>query len=157
MKKIFFLSILSALTLFGLSGCYKTCESPFAVNYTLKGACIDLTAPIVGTYTGQVLDSIVGSRSSTSPLTIQIAKVDDSHVAVSSTTNSFISYQATVSASSNGYYLTIPSQSSIGLTVVGAGVYFGNAADGVYVTANKQLIIYSLASTQYQGFTGIQQ
>ena len=157
MKKIFFIGAVSALLLSGLSGCYKnTCEDPFAPNYTLEGTCIDQTVGIVGTYTGTFSDSIVGLHNSNSAITIQITKVDASHVAIASSgTAAFTGYTATVSSSSTGYYLTVPSQSAgNGLTVVGAGTYFGNAADGVYTTAGRQLTIYTLAGTQYQGFIG---
>jgi hypothetical protein len=158
MKKIFFIGAISTLLLSGLSSCYKTCEDPFAPNYTLEGSCIDLTAGIVGNYTGAFSDSIVGLHNSTNAITIQITKVDASHVAVASSgTAAFTGFTATVSSSSNGYYLTVPSQTATnGLAVAGAGTYFGNAADGVYTTAGRQLTIYTLAGTQYQGFIGIQ-
>jgi len=158
MKKILFTGIISTLLLFGLSGCYKTCEDPFATNYTQEGACIDLTAGVVGTYTGTFSDSIVGLHNSTSAITIQVTKVDASHVQVASSgTAAFTGFTATVSSSSNGYYLTVPSQTATnGLTVSGAGTYFGNAADGVYISATKQLTVYTLAGTQYEGFTGVQ-
>jgi len=157
MKKVFSIAIISAILLFGLSGCYnKTCEDAFAPNYTLEGTCIDLTASIVGNYTGTFSDSIVGLHNSTSAITIQVTKVDDGHVAIASSgTAAFTGYTATVSSSSNGYYLTVPSQTATnGLTVTGAGTYFGNAADGVYATTGRQLTIYTLVGTQYQGFTG---
>jgi hypothetical protein len=154
MKKIFPVAIISAILGFALSGCYKTCEDPFAPNYTLEGSCIDLTAAITGTYTGAFTDSLVGLHSTSSKLTIQISKVDDSHVMIASSgTAAFTAYTAAVSSSSAGYYLTVPSQTSAnGLTVTGAGAYFGNAADGVYTTANRQLVLYTLAGTQYQEF-----
>jgi hypothetical protein len=160
MKKLLFTGLTSILLLIGFSGCYKTCEDPFATNYTLKGNCIDLTASITGGYTGHLLDSIVGLPSSTVTTTLQLTKVDDSHVSVSSSNSTFVGYNAQVISSGNGYYLTVPSQTATnGLTVIGAGTYFGNATgiDGVYTTANRQLIIYTLAGTQYQGFTGVQQ
>jgi hypothetical protein len=157
MKKTTFIFTISALLLMGVSSCYKTCEDPFAPNYTLKGACIDLTASITGNYYGQLLDSIVGLHSTTFADTLQITRVDDAHVTVSSTANVFVSYNATVASAGNGYYLTVPSQtSSNGLTVTGAGTYFGSAADGIYITATKQLSVYALAGTQYEGFTGTQ-
>ncbi len=126
MKNLFYIGIVSAFLLSGLSACYKTCEDPFAPNYTLKGACIDLTASITGTYTGQLQDSIVGSHNSTiNNVTIQVTKVDDQHVNVASSgTGSFTSYNnVTVAASANGYYLTIPAQTNTGngLAVSGAG------------------------------------
>ena len=157
MKKIFFIGAISVFLLSGLSSCYKTCEDPFAPNYTLEGSCIDQTVGIVGTYTGTFSDSIVGLHNSNSAITVQITKVDASHVAIASTGNpAFTGYTATISSSSTGYYLTVPSQAATnGLTVAGAGLYFGNAADGVYTTAGRQLTIYTLDGTQYQGFTGI--
>jgi len=161
MKNLFYIGIVSAFLLGGLTGCYKTCEDPFAPNYTLKGACIDLTASITGTYTGQLQDSIVGlHNSSINNVSIQVTKVDDQHVTVASSgTSSFVSYSAIVVASTSGYYLTIPQQtnSSNGLTVIGAATYFGNPADGIYITGTRQLTISSLAGTQYQTFTGTQQ
>jgi hypothetical protein len=156
MKKLLFTGIISTLLLFGLSGCYKTCEDPFAPNYTLKGACIDLTGSITGNYIGQLQDSVVGIHSTTIVDTLQITRVDASHVTVSSTASVFVSFNATVISSGNGYYLTVPSQTSNGLAATGAGVYFGSAADGVYTTATKQLTVYALAGTQYEGFTGVQ-
>ena len=158
MKKLLFTGIISTLLLLGLSGCYKTCESPFAPNYTLEGACIDLTASITGNYTGQLMDSIVGLHSTTTnSVTIQLTKIDDAHVQVSSTLPAFVAYSAVVSQSANGYYLTVPSQTATnGLTVVGAGTYFGASADGVYVSSDSTLTVYALAGTQYQGFTGKQ-
>ena len=156
MKKIFSIISISAFLLFGLSSCYKTCEDPTASNYTLKGDCIDATASIVGTYTGTFMDSVPGVHSTTSPMSIQITKVDDSHVTVTGSTNAYISFTAAVATSSNGYYLTVPSQTTNGANVVGAGTYFGNAADGVYVMANRQITIYTLAGGLYQGFTGVQ-
>jgi hypothetical protein len=157
MKKTTFIFAISALLLMGVSSCYKTCEDPFAPNYTLNGTCIDLTASITGNYYGQLQDSIVGLHSTTIADTLQITKVDDAHVTVSSTASVFVSYNATVSASGNGYYLTVPSQSSSnGLTVTGGGAYFSSAADGVYISATKQLSVYALAGTQYEGFNGTQ-
>jgi len=157
MKKITFICTISALLLMAVSSCYKTCEDPFAPNYTNKGTCIDLTSGITGNYYGQLLDSIVGLHSSTIADTIQITKIDASHVQVSSTAAQFVSFSAAVSAPGSGYYLTVPSQtSSNGLTVTGAGTYFGSAADGIYVTPGNQLTVYILAGTQYQGFTGTQ-
>ena len=156
MKKIFSIISISAFLLFGLSSCYKTCEDPTASNYTLKGDCIDATASIVGTYTGTFMDSVPGVHSTTSPMTIQISKIDDSHVQVTGSTNAYISFTAAVSISATGYNLTVTSQTSSGATVVGAGIYFGNAADGVYMTANRQIAIYTLAGSLYQGFTGVQ-
>jgi hypothetical protein len=155
MKKLFF--TISAIVILGLSGCYKnTCTDPFAPNYTLEGNCIDLTAGIVGTYTGTFSDSIVGLHNSTSPITIQVTKVNDGQVQITSTNAAFVGYTASINSSSPGY-LTVSSQTATnGLTVTGAGTYFGNPADGVYVTTSKQLTIYVLAGTQYQGFTGIQ-
>jgi len=156
MKKLFFIGAISALLLSGLSGCYKTCEDPFAPNYTLEGTCIDNTVGVVGTYTGTFSDSIVGLHNSTSPITIQITKVNDGQVNIASSTNaSFVAYAANVSATATGYNLTVPSQTAgNGLAVTGAGTYFGNATDGVYTTAGRQLTIYTLAGTQYQGFSG---
>jgi hypothetical protein len=156
MKKLLSISIICTLLFFGLSSCYKTCGDPFAPNYTLEGSCIDLTANVTGSYTGTFMDSIVGLHSTTSPITIQITRVDDGHVLIASSgTPSFVSYNATVSSSADGYYLTVSAQTATnGLTVSGAGIYFGNAADGVYVSAGKQLTIYTLAGTQYQGFAG---
>jgi hypothetical protein len=157
MKKLLFTGIIAALVLFSMSGCYKTCEDPFAPNYTLEGACIDLTSSITGNYYGQLQDSIVGLHSSTIADTLQITKVDATHVTVSSTTSVFVAFNATVSQSGNNYYLTVPSQTAgNGLTVVGAGTYFGNAADGIYTTTSKTLAVYALAGTQYEGFTGVQ-
>lgn len=156
MKKIFFCISISAFILLGLSSCYKTCEDPLASNYTLKGDCIDATVSIVGTYTGTFLDSVPGVHSTTSHITIEITKIDDSHVQVTGSTNAYISFMAAVAISTNGYYLTVPSQTSSGATVVGAGTYFGNAADGVYVTANRQIAIYTLVGGLYEGFTGVQ-
>jgi hypothetical protein len=157
MKKLLYIGIVAALVLFSMSGCYKTCEDPFAPNYTLEGACIDLTSSITGNYYGQLQDSIVGLHSNTIADTLQITKVDATHVTVSSTASVFVSFNATVSSSANGFYLTVPSQtSSNGLTTVGAGTYFGSAADGVYTTTGKTLSIYALAGTQYEGFTGTQ-
>jgi hypothetical protein len=158
MKKIFFSGIITALLLAGFSSCEKTCEDPFAPNYTLNGACIDLTATLVGNYNGQLLDSIVGLHSATmNAVVLQITKADDSHVQVSSATSQFVSFSAAVSSSGNGYYLTVPAQTSNGLAVTGAGAYFGSAADGVFVTTGNQLSIYALAGTQYEGFTGTHQ
>ncbi len=156
MKKYFSILIISGILSAGLSGCYKTCEDAFAPNYTLEGSCIDLTASITGTYTGTFSDSIAGLHNSTSAITIQVTKVDDSHVAIASSgTAAFTGFNATVASSANGYYLTVPSQTAAnGLTVVGAGTYFGNPADGVYTATGRQLTIYTLAGTQYQGFTG---
>ena len=157
MKKLLLTGIISSLLLLGTSGCYKTCEDPFAPNYTLEGACIDLTTSITGNYYGQLQDSIVGLHSSTINDTLQITKVDATHVTVSSTASVFVAYNATVSSVGTGYYLTVPSQTaSNGLIVVGAGTYFGSAADGVYTTTGKTLSIYALAGTQYEGFTGVQ-
>jgi hypothetical protein len=157
MKKLLYTGIISSLLLLGVSGCYKTCEDPFAPNYTLKGTCIDLTAAITGNYVGQLQDSIVGLHSTTiNAVTIQITKVDDAHVQVASTTSQFVSFSATVSQSGNGYYLTVPPQTSNGLTTTGAGAYFGAAADGVYVSSDSILTVYALAGTQYEGFTGKQ-
>lgn len=158
MRNILFTGIISSLMLVSLSGCYKTCTDPMSPNYTLKGDCIDATSSITGTYSGQLVDSVVGLHSTTSAITIQIAKVDASHVTVASSgTPSFISYSAAVSSSSNGYYLTVPAQTVNGLSVSGAGAYFGNAADGIYVTTGKSIAIYILAGTEYEGFTGTQQ
>jgi hypothetical protein len=158
MKKLLYTGIISSLLLLCMSGCYKTCEDPFAPNYTLKGTCIDLTAAITGNYVGQLQDSIVGLHSSTIADTLQITKVDATHVTVSSTASVFVSYNATVASSANGYYLTVPAQTSgNGLTVVGAGTYFGSAADGVYATTGRTLNIYALAGTQYESFVGVQQ
>jgi len=154
MKKLFF--TISAIAILGLSGCYKaTCTDPFAPNYTLEGSCIDLTTSIVGTYTGTFSDSIVGLHNSNSPITIHITRVNDGQVQIDSATNAaFVGYTANVSASSTGY-LTVPSQTAgNGLMVTGAGTYFGYAADGIYTTAGRQLTIYTLAGTQYQGFIG---
>ena len=158
MKKTTFIIAITALVLLGFSSCYKTCEDPFSPTYTLKGTCIDLTSGITGNYFGLLSDSIVGLHSTTIADTVQITKIDASHVQVSSTAAQFVSFSAAVSAPGDGYYLTVPSQtSSNGLTVTGAGTYFGSAADGIYVTAGKQLTVYILAGTQYQGFTGNQQ
>ena len=155
MKKLLFIGIIATLMLFSMSGCYKTCEDPFAPNYTLEGACIDLTTSITGNYYGQLQDSIVGLHSNSINDTLQITKVDATHVTVSSTASVFVSFNGTVSQSGNNYYLTVPSQTAgNGLTVVGAGTYFGSAADGVYITTGKTLTIYALAGTQYEGFTG---
>jgi hypothetical protein len=156
MKKILFILSISTIFLLGLSSCYKTCEDPMASNYTLKGDCIDATTSVVGNYSGTFLDSVPGVHSTTSQITIQITKVDDSHVQVTASTNAFIGFTAAVSSSSNGYYLTVPSQTSSGATVVGAGTYFGNAADGVYVTATRQITIYTLVGGLYEGFIGVQ-
>lgn len=156
MKKLLFAGIVSVLLL-GMSGCYKTCDDPFAPNYTLKGTCIDLTTGITGTYYGQLSDSIAGLHNTTVADTVQITKIDATHIQVSSTAPQFVSFSAAVSAPGSGYYLTVPSQtSSNGLTVTGAGTYFGSAADGIYVTPGNQLTVYILAGTQYQGFTGTQ-
>lgn len=158
MKKTFFILAAALLILTGLSGCYKnTCEDPFAPNYTLAGNCTDLTDSIVGTYTGTFSDSIVGLHNSNTAITIQVTKVNDGQVQIASAANnSFTVYTATVSASLTGYTLTVPSQTSgNGLSVAGAGTYFNNGTDGVYTSASKQLTIYVLAGTQYQGFTGI--
>ena len=87
MKKILFILSISTAFIIGLSSCYKTCEDPMASNYTLKGDCIDATASIVGNYTGTFLDSVPGVHSTTSPMTIQITKVDDSHVTVTASNN----------------------------------------------------------------------
>lgn len=154
MKKIFFAIIVPVVLLLDFSGCYQTCESPFAVNYTLKGACIDLTAAITGTYNGQIQDSVVLSHSITSTISIQLTKMDDSHVIVTSSTNSYIGDTATVSSSPNGYYLTVPAQTDNGVAVSGAGTYFQSPADGIYVTATKQLTLYVLAGPEYEIFTG---
>jgi len=157
MKKTTFIIAVTALALLGFSSCYKTCEDPFAPNYTLKGTCIDLTTGITGNYYGQLMDSIVGLHSTTIADTVQITKIDAGHVQVSSTAAQFISFSAAVSAPGSGYYLTVPSQtSSNGLAVTGAGTYFGRAADGIYVIPGNQLTVYILAGTQYQGFTGVQ-
>ncbi len=157
MKKITLIFAISALLLMSVSSCYKTCEDPFAPNYTLKGTCIDLTASITGNYYGQLTDSIVGLHSTTMADTVQITKIDAAHVQVSSTAAQFVSFSATVSSPGSGYYLTVPAQtSSNGLNVTGAGAYFGSAADGIYVTPGNQLTVYILAGTQYQGFTGTQ-
>ena len=148
MKNIF-IALISIISLGLLGGCYKTCEEPFAPNYTMEGSCIDLTVNLIGNYNGQLVDSIVGLHSTTSSATLQITKVDDGHVNIaSSTATSFITYQAAVSSSANGYYLAIPAQTSSGLTVSGAGTYFNAIADGVYTTSGKQLTIYSLAGTR---------
>jgi hypothetical protein len=158
MKKTTFIIAVTALMLLGFSSCYKTCEDPFAPNYTLKGTCIDLTTGITGNYYGQLLDSIVGLRSTTIADTVQITKIDASHVQISSSAAQFVSFSAAVSAPGSGYYLTVPAQTSgNGLNITGAGTYFGSAADGIYITAGKQLTVYILAGTQYQGFTGTQQ
>jgi hypothetical protein len=154
MKKLFF--TISAIAFLGLSGCYKaTCTDPFAPNYTLEGSCIDLTTNITGTYTGTFSDSIVGLHNSTSPITIHITRVNDGQVQIDSASNAaFVGYTANLSASSIGY-LTVPAQTAgNGLMVTGAGTYFGNPSDGVYTSAGRQLTIYVLAGTQYQGFTG---
>ena len=157
MKKLLFTGVITSLLLLSVSGCYKTCENPFAPNYTLEGACIDLTANITGNYYGQLQDSIVGLHSTIIADTIQITKVDDANITVSSTASVFVAFNATVSQSGNNYYLTVPSQTAgNGLTVIGAGTYFGNAADGVYTTTGKTLTIYALAGTQYEGFNGTQ-
>jgi len=158
MKKLLYTGIISTVLLLGISSCYKTCEDPFAPNYTLKGTCIDLTAAITGNYVGQLQDSIVGLHSSIIADTLQITKVDATHVTVSSTASVFVSYNATVISSGTGYLLTVPSQTaSNGLTVVGAGAYFGSATDGIFTSTGKTFSIYALAGTQYESFTGIQQ
>jgi hypothetical protein len=157
MKNILYTAMVLMVLTGVLSSCYKTCEDPFAPNYTLEGSCIDLTAGITGVYNGQLTDSIVGLHSTNATATLVITKVDDSHVSVSSSASSFVGFSAVVNSAGNGY-LTIPSQTAgNGLTVVGAGTYFGNGADGIYISAEKQLSIYALAGTQYEGFTGTQQ
>lgn len=155
MKRILFAGLLSSFIL-GLSSCYKTCEDPFSPNYTLEGNCIDLTTSVVGTYTGQFQDSIVGlHNSTTNAVSIQITKVDNSHVALSSSgTSAFTGFSAQVAASANGSYLTVPAQTSNGLAVSGAGSYFGAAADGVFIASNNQITVCTQAGTQYETFTG---
>jgi hypothetical protein len=158
MKNMVFTGIVATFLLLGIGSCEKTCEDPFAVNYTLNGSCIDLTSSIVGTYNGSLQDSVVGTHSSTiNNVSIQITKIDDSHVQLTSGTSQFVSFTALVSQSNNGFYLTLPTQTTNGLAVYGAGAYFGAAADGVYVTSGKQLTVYALAGNQYEGFTGTQQ
>ena len=158
MKNTSLIIVVTIFAVLGLSSCYKTCEDPFAPNYTLKGACTDLTSSITGVYYGQLTDSVVGLHSSTITDTVQITKLDASHVQVSSSSAQFVSFSANVSAPGSGYYLTVPAQtSSNGLNVTGAGVYFGSAADGIYITAGRQLNISILAGTQYQIFSGTEQ
>ena len=157
MKKLLFLSIISTFLVTGLSGCYKTCTDPFAVNYTLKGDCMDLTTGITGTYTGQLKDTTVGIVSA-SNITIQVTKVDDSHIAVASSGSAaFVGFNALMSQSQNGYYFAVPSQTTNSIQVYGVGAAFGAAADGVYTTLTKQLIFYVVAGPQYEIFTGTQQ
>ena len=158
MKKSSLIITVALLAVLGISSCYKTCEDPFAPNYTLKGACTDLTSSITGVYYGQLTDSVVGLHSSTITDTVQITKLDASHIQVSSSSAQFVSFSTSVSSPGSGYSLTVPAQtSSNGLNVTGAGVYFGSAADGIYTTAARQLNVSILAGTQYQIFSGTQQ
>lgn len=94
----------------------------------------DLTTEIVGTYDATITDSVVNTSNDVySNETVTIARVDNSHIRVTSTYSNFLDYEATLTETETGLLLNIPSQQSNGETIAGYDISVnGVSANGSF-------------------------
>jgi hypothetical protein len=169
MKKMFLYTAYAVLltSLISISSCAKKgCTDQSAPNYdpTAKsddGSCTDLTASIVGTYTGAYTDSTIGGGSPTinnSPEQISITKVSDSQIQITdvSATPLLPTFKASVSLLSNGNYsFTVSNQTS---PTGNVSIVTYNSPAGAYSPTTKQFTIAIISSgTDIEGFVGTHQ
>lgn len=97
MKKTILLCFIATLVIAGISSCGKT-STP------------DLTTNIVGVYTGQIIDSIVGTTSYTlTGKIVTISKIDNSHIQITPSDTSEYPCSAQVVQTTNGFAFFIAS------------------------------------------------
>jgi len=127
MKKTIFLCFIATLFIAGINSCSKTSST-------------DLTANIVGVYTGVAVDSFIGSSSNTENLTATVTKVDDSHVLITPSDTTVIPSVVQVVVSSNGDLLNVVSGIYKGVAYVPYYVTVNSStASGYYTPSNRQL------------------
>ena len=151
-----------ALTAFVLmySSCSKTCSDASAPNYNQSGTCTDLTADLVGTYSGSYEDSVAGTGNTQGAASVTVSKVDDSHIQITAPGLAwFVTVNAAVTpASSGNYTLSVQTTTTNGVIVTGAAAYFGQAADGAYTGSTHQLALFATVNnngtTFYEAFLG---
>lgn len=139
------------IALISISSCAKKgCTDASAPNYNSSatkddGSCTDVptSSGILGIYDGAIVDSIPNTGSTVNNnQQIQITKIDDSHVQVSSYNGGTLyNFTASVSSTTNGtYVLLIPSQTSTGTTLTGypelSGA--GQTINGAFIPSTKQ-------------------
>ena len=132
MKKLTLLSLLAIATL-AISSCGKKgCTDQHAPNYNSSatkddGTCTDLTANIVGTYTGITTDSSLTDPNifpTSDNEQIEVTKIDDSHIKISAVGNGSVpTITASVTSAVSGFYgFVIPSQTWSGSTISAASL-----------------------------------
>lgn len=99
----------------------------------------DITQEIVGTYTGEIQDSLEGISNTSHPSEqITITKVDNAGVRVTSSLGSFLSFNAALTESSTGVVLTVASQQSGSKTI--EGVEITETYCGSYTNSTKKFV-----------------
>ena len=159
MKKTLVFIALTALVML-YSSCSKTCSDASAPNFNQSGTCNDLTAELVGTYSGSYEDSVAGTGNTQGAASLTVTKVDDGHIQITAPGLPwFVTVNTTVRPANNGTYtLNVQTTTTNGVVVTGAGAYFGQSADGAYNGSTHQLALFATVSnngtTFYEAFLG---
>ena len=167
MKKLFFVLTVS-VALFQLSSCAKKqgCTDPTAPNYNSdaekdNGSCIDLTENIVGTYEGNIADSLVVDESSTETAEIyEVTKIDNSHIKLTSASGDFPEFTAEVIADEDaGVLVLIDDFSFDGTSFEGFNICSNGICGNGGLDPNDNLYIVAISTdgSRFLGFTGQRQ
>ncbi|MCW3126646.1 MAG: hypothetical protein JWO03_2304 [Bacteroidetes bacterium] len=118
----------------GVNSCIKT-----------KSDALD---PILGDYTGVLIDSslVTNQNTSFSSFVVTIGKLTSSRISISSTVPQMEPFYADVITSSTGFYFNIPGQSVSDKNTQGADLaayHFPSGYTGVFVTATHTLTFAS--------------